>query len=524
MKYNYICLIFLINLNSCLFLRFLPIFQVANFPFPTPPDAIALIEAERCLKALEALNSQGKLTPLGKAMAHYPMSPRHSRMLLTVIQIMRKARGYTRANLVLGYAVAAAAALSLPNPFVMQFEGNHDSNDGLDQVEETRTTVTDVIVDKQKKLKKKKLKEMAKVSRAKFSNLSSDALTVAYVLQCFELSGSPVEFCNENLMHLKTLEEMSKLRKQLLQLVFNQSTIGALNEEFSWPHGTMKDTEHAWRVSSDKHPLLLNEEELLGQPICAGWPDRVAKRTRAISVSSEGDRKAKAARYQACMVKETVFLHRWSSVSNSAPEFLVYSELLHTKRPYMHGVTTVKPDWLVKYAAPLCSFSAPLLDPKLYYEPLADQAFCWVISTFGPHLWQLPLHSVPISDNVQRVSVFAYALLEGQLLPCLGSVRKYMSAPPASILRPEALGQKRVGNLLSKLKSRPRTIDCCSMLREAWKENPRELHAEILDWFQESFHKQFEVLWSQMHLEVLLDPQERFPKKKRGKRKSKQVL
>ena len=190
----------------------------------------------------------------------------------------------------------------------------------------------------------------------------------------------------------------------------------------------------------------------------------------------------------------------------------------------MHGVTTVKPDWLVKYAAPLCCFSAPLLDPKPYYEPLVDQVFCWVISTFGPHLWQLPLHSVPISDNVQRVSVFAYALLEGQLLPCLGSVRKYMSAPPASILRPEALGQKRVGNLLSKLKSRPRTIDCCSMLREAWKENPRELHAEILDWFHESFHKQFEVLWSQMHLEVLLDPQERFPKKKRGKRKSKQVL
>lgn len=502
-----------------LLMKSMDIDKVANFPFPTPPDAIALAEAERCLKALEALNSKGRLTPLGKAMAHYPMSPRHSRMLLTVIQIMRKAKGYARANLVLGYAVAAAAALSLPNPFVMQFEGNHTSNDGLDQVEKANTPVTDEIVDKQDKLKKKKLKETAKVSRAKFSNPSSDALTVAYALQCFELSGSPVEFCNENVMHLKTLEEMSKLRKQLLQLVFNQSTIGALHEEFSWPHGTMEDTEHAWRVSSDKHPLSLNEEELLGQAICAGWADRVAKRTRAISGSSEGDRKAKAARYQACMVKETVFLHRWSSLARSAPEFLVYSELLHTKRPYMHGVTNVKPDWLVKYAAPLCSFSAPLTDPKPYYEPLADQVFCWVIPTFGPHLWRLPLHGVPISDNAQRVSVFAYALLEGQVLPCLGSVRKYMAAPPASILRPEALGQRRVGNLLSKLKSRPKTIDSCSMLREAWRENPRELHSEILDWFQETFHKQFEVLWSQMHLEVLLDPQERFPKKKRGKRK-----
>lgn len=56
------------------------------------------------------------------------------------------------------------------------------------------------------------------------------------------------------------------------------------------------------------------------------------------------------------MVKEDVFLHRRSSVANSAPEFLVYSELLHTKRPYMHGATRVKADWLVEYALDRCAF------------------------------------------------------------------------------------------------------------------------------------------------------------------------
>ncbi|XAR61369.1 RNA helicase [Bertholletia excelsa] len=499
-----------------LLMKSMGIDKVSNFPFPTPPKATALLEAERCLKALEALDAKGRLTPLGKAMALYPMSPRHSRMLLTVIQIMRKVKSYQRANLVLGYAVASAAALSLSNPFIMQFESSHADTDGLKQDEESGLVDGNKGTDKEEKLKRKKLKESAKVSRAKFSNPSSDALTIAYALQCFELSGGPVKFCNDSALHLKTMEEMSKLRKQILQLVFHQSVYG-LEQEFLWGHGTMEDVEHAWRVSSEKHPLLLNEEELLGQAICAGWADRVAKRTRVLA--SEGDRKVNATRYQASMVSEPVFLHRWSSVSRFAPEFLVYSELLHTKRPYIHGATSVKSDWLVKYAGSLCSFSTPLADPKPYYDPLVDQVFCWVIPTFGPHLWRLPLHCVPIKDDLHRVAVFAYSLLEGQVLPCLRAVKKLMATSPSSILRPEASGHRRVGSLLNKLKFKGRIVDSCAALREAWKENHKELYMEIRGWFQDGFHDKFDELWAEMQHEVLLDPKERFPKRVKREKK-----
>ena len=97
-----------------------------------------------------------------------------------------------------------------------------------------------------------------------------------------------------------------------------------------------------------------------------------------------------------------------------------------------------------------------------------------------------------------------------------------MSAPLKSIMKREALGQKRVGNLLSKLKSR--LIDSSAMLRMVWKENPRELFSEILDWFQQSFHKHFEELWLQMVNELLMEKQERplhkSSKKKKVKSKS----
>ncbi|KAI3705239.1 hypothetical protein L1987_75473 [Smallanthus sonchifolius] len=481
-----------------LLMKSMGIKEITKFPFPTPPEAKALCEAEMCLKSLEALDYDGNLTPLGKAMSHYPMSPRHSRMLITVIQILKNGNGSARKNLILGYALAAAAALSLSNPFVMQFEGDQSEN----------------VISDDDKHKKRKLREKSKMSLAKFSNPTSDALTVAYALQCFDLSENRVEFCDENSLHLKTMEEMSKLRKQLLHLVFNQ-------QELLWTYGKMDDVERTWMVYSNKHPLMLSEEELLGQAICAGWADRVAKRVRGVSGLSEEDRKVHAARYQAHKVKETVFLHRWSSVSRTAPEFLVYSELVERKRPYMHGATRVKPEWLARYSGYLCSFSAPLVDPKPYYEPHTDLVFNWLSVTFGDRLWQLPLHSLPVKDEKTKVIVFCFSLLDGLVLPCVRRVREFMAAQPVSVLKPEVSGHKRFGKLVFEL--RKRNISSCAMLRKVWDEDARILYVELLDWFQKGFENKFDELWESMQREVRLDPQERFVKllKKEKSRKNK---
>ncbi|KAK7260237.1 hypothetical protein RIF29_26123 [Crotalaria pallida] len=514
-----------------LLLKSMHIKKVANFPFPTSLKAASLLEAENCLKALEALDSKDELTLLGKAMAVFPLSPRHSRMLLTVVKNTRHLHN-CNPNLLLAYAVAAAAALSLSNPFIMQYEGN-DSRRDSEMDEKSGMGDSEKDMDKKEKSRRKKLKETAKVAREKFRVVTSDALSIAYALQCFEHSQKSVKFCDDNALHFKTMDEMSKLRQQLLKLVFYQSAKGGFEEEFSWIHGTLEDVEQTWRVSSKKYPLSLVEERLICQSICAGWADRVAKRITASSRASDGERNSRALRYQSCMVEESVFVHRWSSVSIVLPEFLVYNELLETKRPdkeglasanraYMHGVTSVEPAWLVEHAKSSCIFSPPLVDPRPFYDSQTDQVKCWVIPTFGRFCWELPKHSLPISNDDYRVQVFAYALLEGQVCPCLKHVRKYMSALPESILKREAFGQRRVGNLFSKLKSRG--IDSSVKLRMAWKENPKELFSEVLDWFQQSFHKHFEGLWLQMLSEVLREAQECRPlksckKKLKGKSK-----
>ncbi|MQL72118.1 hypothetical protein Taro_004448 [Colocasia esculenta] len=496
-----------------LLMKSMGIDKVANFPFPTPPDAIALVEAERTLKALGALDGDGCLTHIGRAMAQYPMSPHHSRMLLQFLQIMKNRPAYVRANFVFGYAVAAVAALSFQSPFITLFEGNNENANDSGQEKERDTKI---IIGREEKKRQKQLKNMARDAYTRFCNPSSDALTISYALQMFELAENKVEFCKLNLLHFKTMDEMSKLRKQILQLIFFQSGSGG---EFSWEHGSSGDVETAWRTSSSKHPLLMVEEELLGQAICAGWANRVAKRVRSVSQLSDEDRKIRAAKYESSALNETIFLHRSSSVARTAPEFVVYTELLCSKRPYMHGVTGVKPDWLVKCPSPLCTFSAPLADPKPYYEPLTDKVLCYVEPIFGQRNWKLPLHSVPIKDYKDRVSVFGCALLQGNVLPCLRSVQRFLVSPPSSILRPEASGQRRVCDLLNKLMYGNMIIDNRAILHEVWRENPPLLYSEIRNWFQQKFHDHFEELWVQMQHEASLDAQELFPKRARKEKK-----
>ncbi|CAI7800595.1 unnamed protein product [Closterium sp. NIES-53] len=71
--------------------------QVLNFPFPTPPEPQSLASALRCLQHLSALpppaspspppsaSPSPTITPLGRAMACLPISPRHARTLLAIL-------------------------------------------------------------------------------------------------------------------------------------------------------------------------------------------------------------------------------------------------------------------------------------------------------------------------------------------------------------------------------------------------------------------------------------------------------
>lgn len=106
---------------------------VANFPFPTPPDRDALRRAEKTLVHLGALEASeansrigGKITPLGRSMAAFPLSPRFAKMIVAGQQ-----------HGCLPYVIAIVCALSVGDPFI------REANLGDDDDAETATAASE---------------------------------------------------------------------------------------------------------------------------------------------------------------------------------------------------------------------------------------------------------------------------------------------------------------------------------------------------------------------------------------------
>lgn len=127
---------------------------VVNFPFPTPPERLALQNAEKVLTHLGALSvpgvltkvnpTGGQITDLGKTMSLFPLSPRFSRMLVSGQQ-----------HGCLPYVIAIVSALSVGDPFLHD-EGLQDDDEASDNdVEHAHLTSAAVKAKEVRRLRRK---------------------------------------------------------------------------------------------------------------------------------------------------------------------------------------------------------------------------------------------------------------------------------------------------------------------------------------------------------------------------------
>ena len=349
-------------------MRAMGIDRVSRFPFISPPDPAALKTAQRTLTVLGALRASrrskdgasddvhgcggamgddddvGVLTPTGRAMAALPISPRHSRMLL--------AAASSAAPGCLAAAVAVAAALSLDSPFLHGESKEKDADAaGLTAAERQR---------------RRKLAH-------RFHHPNSDALSSARALVAYDAVRDPraaETFCSEHRLHSRTMREMSDLRRQLLRILANPppsvvassaagggsalltpaavaavaAAIAATSGGGSKPKGSKAPKDPAEGALEAGNP----GETALRRSLLVGWADRVARRAKADEVAralaaaekdpenEEASSRTKATRYHPAMLDAPVFLHPSSTLHRTAPDFVVYTDLLQTsKRPYL---------------------------------------------------------------------------------------------------------------------------------------------------------------------------------------------
>ncbi|DBB17318.1 TPA: hypothetical protein ACH3X3_014362 [Trebouxia sp. C0006] len=450
--------------------------KVPHFPFPTSPEAGALTAAQNCLVALSALQPPSHptaplgLTSLGRAMSRYPITPRHARMLL---QAALDGKAPKKGKPVVAYAVALAAALSIESPFM-----HVDNLAGEGDEEEA-----------------KRRRQSARGYQKKFHSSHGDAITALNVVCAYQQSDSPEAFCRQHHLHARNLREMSALFAQLARAVLQHPPHQQQGLKGSRPMGAALSAGDAEGLPAPS-PFIVKE---LRKALAAGWADQVARRVRAQEQVSEGEHtsgKRRAVRYQTCTREGFVYLHPRSSLHSTAPEFVMYTQLISTaKRPYMAGVTAIEPSGLSEVAKPLCTWSGPLLEPAPAYSPASDAVQCWQHVTFGKHAWPLPPVLTRHEDSDVCTAVFATALLEGKALPVFQDLKTAWLVPPHMAMKKSVLQQSQLGELLHVL--RQHGIDSRAALAAAWQEDPSVLKRQLLECVKKGQQGKLLELWPQ---------------------------
>eukprot|EP01025_Chloroclados_australasicus_P057324 TRINITY_DN7141_c0_g1_i3.p1 TRINITY_DN7141_c0_g1~~TRINITY_DN7141_c0_g1_i3.p1 ORF type:complete len:1286 (-),score=169.44 TRINITY_DN7141_c0_g1_i3:373-4230(-) len=490
---------------------------VQGFVFPTQPASDALFAAEQCLKSIGAVQNvkNGQVTSIGKQMSKLPIGPRHARMLVEVLSIIleeqlqndQQDRKLTNYGKLLLYAIMLAACLSVESPFVHiehitkpQNEANQKDNEQMDQDQKEGRTQEQQQEElqqsqskadrKQQKQELKKIRQQARKLHDQFRSSDSDAIQVLKALLAFEMQEQTEDFCRQHYLHFRILKEADALNQQLKRIVKQSwgSYVADLLDDY--------DQNSQRKLSSPSSKMI----KQLKRALAAGWSDQVCRRMRSAEYLSklqeEGRYKAHAVCYQHCRLEENneVYLHPRSALHQSAPEYVVYTELLQTeKRTYMAGVSSIYPGSLSQLRTPIIQ-ELQLQDPSPYFCTKRDCSMAYYSVSYGLHAWPLPIVSKPLPMGELAVSIFAAALLKGEIWSHweehLGSI---LVGDPAVVQRKEGKVLQRVQELIHRLYTCK--IASKEELQAKWSTDVLFLKSEIEMWIKDNAVKEFRQQW-----------------------------
>ncbi|XP_011057226.1 PREDICTED: probable ATP-dependent RNA helicase kurz [Acromyrmex echinatior] len=425
--------------------------KVVNFPFPTPPDTVQLKSAEKRLTILEALQPPSKkeeeiyctkVTPLGRSIAAFPVSPRYGKMLALSYQ-----------HNLSKYTICMVAALSVQEVLI-----------------ET--------LDMEGPTKSKWLQKRRYWAGTGNSLLLGDLMVLLRAIGTAEYAGSKgrlLPFCEENGLRHKAVIEIRKLRQQLT----NEINLNIPNLNL---------------IIDPKMPLPTDmQAKLLRQIVLAGMADQVAKKVLPDEIKEDQDKAKWKHAYRTPQMEEPVFMHSSCSLRKTSPEWVVYQEIYETNKMYMRGITAIEPEWLPKFVPMLCRLSEPLVDPPPRYNPKTGKIICRVSGTFGKAGWALPSMDIEHPLTVDGVKWFAYFFLEGQICPKLKRFVPSLLTTPGSITKSWAKLIPRTQVIVQTLQSQG--VLSKDKLIEIWNSDKKFLLAAYQKWLPESAHAEAAQLW-----------------------------
>ncbi|GFQ78141.1 probable ATP-dependent RNA helicase DHX37 [Trichonephila clavata] len=436
-------------------MKALGIDRVVEFPFPSPPDQEALKAAERRLVILGALQDlqkgarykdlakwefSAKVTPLGKAMSRFPLSPRYAKMLLLSYK-----------HNCISYIVAIVCALTVPDLFL--------------------TTSTTTETEDGEEVVKVVQEGIKKIGTGKSVRLG-DVMVFLRAVALFEDSKNTVKFCMKNGIRYKAMAEIHKMSIQLLREM-----------ERAFPDASIPQN---MQLSPPSAETLENIRKI----VTACFIDQVA---RKLPRDETKDDKGLKNAYKCLIFEDPVFIHPASTMFERLPNYVTYNEIVHSSKLYMKGVVEIEPEWMAAFSENLCSFSDPLEDPPPMYDSEKDRIYCHMGGTFGPWQWDLPTVRMEMPKDFLKYSWFCLFFLNGQVCPAIEKYKEFYLSQPATILKSWAKMLPRTRYMLQAVIAEE--VDSRKKLQKAWKKDPKYLLREFWEWLPTDKHLEVELTW-----------------------------
>ncbi|EXJ83739.1 hypothetical protein A1O1_07365 [Capronia coronata CBS 617.96] len=336
---------------------------VADFPFPTPPAAVALNKAEQLLKNLGALTGSGGITPLGNQLAMYPLSPRLGKIL---------AAGINNPEL-LWQVLALVSGLAVSEIFVTEAQLDLTAPSSSTQQSGEREVYTreqQQHDDERDKLRQEFGRARATLSRA---DKTSDAMKLLTAVTMYLEASDKERFCRDFFLRPKAMAEVAQLRSQLEGMVRNnyrtahsRSTTDLNIANTTTPGGgdgggpTIISNETLSKSRSATAKFLSSSSRIrqLNAIAASGYIDQIAIRYDRAPTPPDVPTKPRRAidvpylplvplhdKAGASVVEKAVYIHPSSVLARLSvkdlPEYIVYS---HLQRSQARTVTTAGDD------------------------------------------------------------------------------------------------------------------------------------------------------------------------------------
>ena len=409
--------------------------KVLNFPFPSPPDKLQLEMAELRLKLLGALEDvktstskvTTKVTKLGNSIAAFPVAPRFGKMLAISHQ----------ENL-LPYPICIVAALSVQE-VLLEVPLSGEGGDG--------------------NLKwRQKRKAWAGTQNSLFLGDPMILLKAVGAADFAHSQNKLNEFCEENGLRLKAVLEIRKLRSQLTNEI-----------NLNVPHLNL------W-IDPKMPPPTDQQAKLLRQILLSGLGDQVARKWPADEIKQKEDKRKFKYAYQLPGLEEPIFMHSCSVLKKEQPEFVVYQEAFESRQSdstkmFIRGITSIEPEWLVKFASTLCTIDKPLDEPAPTYNKELDKVMCHVRATYGKSAWPIPMAEIEMLASVDKYRYFAKFLLDGDVVEQLKKYKSNLLSSTSSMVKTWSKLLPRTEGLLAALTNNK--VDSKHKLISEWKKDSK---------------------------------------------------